>query len=541
MTLARQLVVLAVLDGWGIAPAGPGNAISLAKKPNFDLLQKSFSASELLCSGQSVGLKEGEPGNSEAGHENMGAGRTVKQDKVYILDSIHDGTFFKNAAFIEALNHAKKNKSNIHLMGLLSDGRTGHTEPDHLEALLVFFKKYSFDRVFLHLFTDGRDTPQKSAKQFLQRLQLTMDNLEVGNIASVSGRYFGMDRAHNYQRLLRAYQAIAFGKGRIAENAYQAIQQGYQRGETDEFLSPTVIPYRAKTGKKSVVTLADGDAVIFFNLRSDRARQMTKAFVKPGLLSDDPAFVEAFKKYKKLFFVTMTEFGTELPVIVAYPSREVYNSLPFYLEKFQHFHQLYISESEKFAHVTYFFHGNNSRVCHNEKRVRVDSKRVVTFDLAPEMSAKEITDALILHLRKKLYNFCLVNYPNADMLGHTGNLKATVSAVAAIDQSIGRLWEEVKNQNGVLIVTADHGNAENMLDPLTGEINHEHSLNPVPFIVADQALANRKSILRNGSLRDIAPTILDLFGLPKPSEMLGISLLKDLRSAKVERVEYLSV
>lgn len=529
---SRKLVVLAVLDGWGIAPPGPGNAIALAKKPNYDKLLKSSLVSQLVASGSMVGLKDEEPGNSEAGHENLGAGRIVKQDKVVILDSIHDGTFFKNAAFVEALNHARENKSNIHLMGLLSDSRSGHVEPSHVEALLVFFKKHSFSNVFLHLFTDGRDTPPKSAEVFLKRLLLSMSNIGVGQIATISGRYFGMDRAHNYDRLYKSYEAIVYGKGRTAASPYLAVKKAYERGESDEFISPTVIPIALGKNRKSPICVSDRDAVIFFNLRSDRARQLTKAFVQPSSLNSNHELSGVYKEFKSLFFVTMTEFGTELPVIIAYPTREVFNSLPAYLEKYHDLHQFYISESEKFSHVTYFFHGNNSRLCKNERRMRIDSKKVATFDLEPQMSSREITDNLAINIKKRLYNFMLVNYPNADMLGHTGNIKATVKGVEAIDLSLGRLAEAVMEQDGVLLVTGDHGNAESMIDPITGDPDHEHTANPVPFLLMNETLRNQGLSLRNGSLQDVAPTILDILRLPKPAEMLGISLLKSTASVK---------
>ena len=521
------MVVLVVLDGWGVAPERPGNAIALANKPNYDKFLKNFPNSRLSASGVDVGLKDYEPGNSEAGHENMGAGRTVKQDKVFILESIHDGTFFKNAAFVEALNHVKKQKSRLHLMGMLSDERSGHVEPEHVEALLVFCKKNGISQVYLHLFTDGRDTPPKSAEIFLKRLLLTTNNVGVGKIATIAGRYYGMDRAHNYDRLWKAYEAIVFGRGKTAETPYQAIQQAYARGETDEFIIPTVIPHKLEGSKKKVpITVNDNDGVVFFNLRSDRARQMTKAFVQPDLLNNGNGNSRVFKIFKKLFFVTMTEFGTELPVVIAYPTREIVNSLPSYLEKFGNLHHLYISESEKFAHVTYFFHGNTNRLFKNEKRIRVDSKKVVTFDLVPEMSASEITDNLTANLKTGLYNFCLVNYPNADMLGHTGNLKVTIKAVETIDKMLGRLYETVvKEKSGTMIITGDHGNAEQMIDPQTQEVKAEHNGNPVPFILIDTQFRKSKKKLRNGALKDVAPTILELMGLTKPAEMTGISLL----------------
>ncbi|PIR97365.1 MAG: 2,3-bisphosphoglycerate-independent phosphoglycerate mutase [Candidatus Doudnabacteria bacterium CG10_big_fil_rev_8_21_14_0_10_41_10] len=525
--IKRNLVVLTVLDGWGIAPPGPGNVISLAKVPNFDNFLKNYPNSRLTASGKDVGLKENEPGNSEAGHENMGAGRTVLQDKIEITKSILDGTFFKNAAFVEALNHAKKYESKIHLMGLLSDERSGHAEPEHLEALLVMLKQANFNNVYLHLFTDGRDTPPKSAEKFLKRLHLTISSLGVGKVATISGRYYGMDRAHNYQRLEKSYNAIVHGKGKTAVNEYQAVKQAYERGETDEFITPTVIPHKDKKGVKKPVTVGDDDAMIFFNLRSDRARQMTKAFVQPELLKNgSDGITNGFKEFKNLFFVSMTEFGTDLPVIIAYPTRKVFNNLPQYLEKQSNVHQLYISESEKFAHVSYFFHGNYAKLLRNEKKIRIDSKNVATFDLAPEMSANEIVDTLVMHLRQKLYNFCLVNFPNADMLGHTGDIKSAVKGVEVIDSALEKIYEQVKSQNGSMIITADHGNVEEMIDLVTKEPTHEHSRNLIPFIVVDEKLKEQKVSLRDGSLRDVAPTVLDLMQIKKPDEMLGISLLK---------------
>jgi len=522
----RKLVVLAVLDGYGIAPSGPGNAIEFAKKPNIDRFMREYPSTLLTSHGKEVGLKDNEPGNSEAGHENMGAGRTVVQDKVEIINSIHDGTFFKNAALVEALNHAKKNKSKLHLMGLLSDERSGHADPEHLESLLVFLKKSKFRDVYLHLFTDGRDTPPRSAEIFLKRLQIVMNNLEVGQIATISGRYYGMDRAHNYERLEKTYKAIVYGEGKREKNAYQAIKSAYTRGESDEFIFPTVIESSTNDKKDALASIDDGDSVIFFNLRSDRARQITKAFVQPDLLNHPGNGTFKFKKFKDLFFVTMTEFGTDLPVIIAYPTRLVANSLPAYLEKHSDLHQLYISESEKFAHVTYFFHGNNARPLKNEKRIRIDSKQVATFDHVPEMSSKEITDALTANLGHDLYNFCLVNYPNADMLGHTGNLESAVHAVQTLDYELGRLYDLVKKKKGTLIITSDHGNAEEMLDPITKQPSHEHSRNPVPLIIVDEELVNSKIKLRSGNLGDVAPTVLELLGVEKPDEMLGISLFK---------------
>ncbi|HLC44639.1 MAG: phosphoglycerate mutase (2,3-diphosphoglycerate-independent) [Candidatus Doudnabacteria bacterium RIFCSPHIGHO2_01_FULL_50_11] len=522
----KKLVVLTVLDGWGIAPPGDGNAIASAKKTNYNRFLKDFPTSQLSASGRDVGLKEDEPGNSEAGHENMGAGRTIEQDKILISESIRDGTFFKNAAFVEALNHAKKNRSSVHLIGLLSDERSGHVEPEHAEALLLFFKRNNFERVYLHILTDGRDTPPKSAEQFLKRMILAMNSIGIGTVVTVAGRYYAMDRAHNYSRVWRAYEAMVYGRGRVAENAYQAIQKAYNRGETDEFIAPTVIPQPRKTGGSAPVTIKEGDSVIFYNLRSDRARQLTRVFLQPDFIDGEAGEVWEFKKFEDLFFVTMTEFSSDFPALIAYPTRLVFNCLPAYLEKFNDVHQLYISESEKFAHVTYFFHGNTNRVFRNEKRVRIDSRPVATFDLEPKMSAPEITDQLVDNLRTGLYNFCLVNFPNADMLGHTGDIKAAKLGIQEIDKQLGRLWEAVRAQRGAMIITGDHGNAEEMIDPHTKEQLQEHSRNPVPFILLDENLRGQSVNLRTGTLRDIAPTVLDLMGLSKPKEMLGVSLLR---------------
>lgn len=524
----RNLIVLAVLDGWGIAPPGKGNVISLAKKPSYDSFLKDYPNSKLSASGTAVGLKDSEPGNSEAGHENLGAGRRIEQDKVMISASIHDGSFFKNAAFVEALGHARKNKGAVHLMGLLSDERSGHAEPEHIEALLLFFKQNKFERVYLHLFTDGRDTPPRSAQNFLKRLNLSIASIGVGMIATLAGRYYAMDRAHNYARLWRAYEAIVYRRGRTAKTAYQAVEIAYEHGESDEFMLPTVVLQETSAGGLKQPAVKEGDAIIFFNLRSDRARELTRAFLQPETMNDEGAVSGTFKKYHNIFFATMTEYGVDLPALIAYPTRQVTNCLPNYLEKYNDIHQFYISESEKFAHVTYFFHGNTIRPFRNEKRMRIDSKNVATFDLVPEMSANEITDSLVEHIRKGLYNFCLVNYPNADMLGHTGDMKATIKAVETIDRQLKKLSEEVLSHGGSLIITGDHGNAEQMIDPITGEPQQEHTNNPVPFILIDDRLKHAGSVLADGTLADVAPTILRLMGLPQPKEMLGKPLLPDI-------------
>ncbi|TSA45040.1 2,3-bisphosphoglycerate-independent phosphoglycerate mutase [bacterium] len=524
--MKEKSAVLVVLDGWGIAPPSAFNAISMAKKKNYDSFLKQYPATTLEAAGVSVGLKPDEPGNSEAGHLNLGAGRVVLQDKVYITRAIHDGSFFKNKVLLAAIDHVKKNKSRMHLMGLLSNGASAHSEPDHLEALLVLAKKHQLKEIYLHLFLDGRDTPPKEALNLIKKLQLTLNNIGVGRIATISGRYYGMDRAGNWDRVGLAYEAMVHGIGPRAQNAYQAVQESYRRGITDEFVLPTVITETDGTYSRNsgVRTIADRDAVIFFNLRSDRARQLTKSFVTPRACKSSVYNNGNFKIFKNLFFVALAGFSHDLPAEIAYPVRPELNTLSQYIGKYPHLRQLYVAELEKYAHVTYFFHGGQAFREPNETRVRVPSVGVATFDLAPAMSANEITQTVVDYLGKQIYNLVVVNYANADMLGHTGSLKHTVKAIEVIDKQLGVLAEFAAKHQAALLVTADHGNAEQMKDTVTGKRSNSHTCNPVPFILVDRKYRKRK--LNRGALCDVAPTILEILDLPRPKEMTGKSLLR---------------
>lgn len=520
MKTTPHRVVLVVLDGWGLAPKGPGNAIALAKKPNLDRMIQEYPNTSLLAAGEAVGLKEGESGNSEAGHLNLGAGRLVWQEKIIVTRSIQNGSFFQNETLLGAIAHARRNRSALHLVGLLSDGQSGHSEPEHLEALLVLCKQQRAKRVNLHLFTDGRDSGPKTALELLRRLEALMRNLEVGQVATVGGRYYGMDRSGNWERIGLMYEAMAHGEGARAASASDAILKSYRRGVTDEFIRPTVIG-----GGRRV---AAGDAVVFFNLRSDRARQLCKTFVAPQECVSDVYDCRGFRPLRRLFFVTLSDFGSDLPgVRVAFVPEELPNTLPHYLGKHDALRQLFVAEREKFAHVTYFFHGGRARAERNESRIRVESLRVATFDRTPAMSAEEITDAVAASMAKNVYSLIVCNYANADMLGHTGSLRQTVRAVEIVDAQMGRLAAAAAETSAEVVITADHGNAERMLDSRTGKIDTGHTANPVPLIVVSRARRRqglRKSHLSGASLRDVSPTVLQLLELPVPAEMTGASL-----------------
>lgn len=531
MTLDRKQLVLVVLDGWGVAPPSRSNAITIAKTPNYQHLLNSFPHTSLQAAGAAVGLKADEPGNSEAGHLNLGGGRLVLQEKMWITATIHDGSFFQNRALSEGMQRVLETGSKLHLVGLLSDGHSAHSEPDHLEALLVMCKKMRLEKVYLHLFTDGRDSPPKGAGELIRRLELLLDNLGVGRIATVGGRYYGMDRAGNWERTGLAYEAMVMGQGPQAFTAYEAVQESYRRGITDEFILPTVITrqdgastYTKDAGVKSI---GEKDGVVFFNLRSDRARQLVKAFVQNQDCKSDTYDCRTFRKFKKLHAITLSDFGSDLPVQPAFIPPRIENCLSRYLAKYPSVRQLYVAEREKFAHVTYFFHGGAAKPEAGETRLRIDSARVTTFDRAPEMSAAQITAAVVRAMEKKIYNLTVVNYANADMLGHTGLLRPTVKAIEILDQELGKLAEAALTTGTSLLITADHGNAEQMRDPLTRKVDTAHSTNPVPFVIVDKRFSNNSvnALAGAGSLRDVAPTILELLDVPQPREMSGTSLL----------------
>ncbi len=506
-------VVLIILDGWGIAPPGPGNAISLANPPFFHKLWLTNAHTTLLASGDAVGLTRNEAGNSEVGHLNLGAGYIVYQDLLRISRSIADGSFFENNAFLQAIEHVKHHNSNLHMMGLI--GPSGvHSSIEHIYALLRLAKDKEVQNVFVHAFTDGRDSPPTSAQIYLAELTEKMQSLGIGKIGSIVGRYFAMDRDLRWGRTKAAYELLTEGKGEIASSPVQAISSAYQRGETDEFIRPRII----LSANDEFTPISEHDAVIFFNFRTDRPRQLTSAFVQPE-----------FTEFKRnthpadLFFVTMTKYEEGLPVsAVAFEPFHVSLPLARVLSE-RNLRQLHIAESEKFPHVTYFFNGGREDPFPGEDRIEIPSPKVPTYDLQPEMSAAPVTDVLIERIKQNLYDFILVNYANSDMVAHTGVISASKKAVLTVDKCLTKLVPEIIGAGGIALITADHGNVEVMINPQTGGIDTEHNESPVPFIFVKQEPDPRE--LPQGILADIAPTILGLMKIPIPSNMTARNLL----------------
>ena len=538
-------VVLIVLDGWGIAPPSRGNALSLARLPNYSHLWYSFPHTTLAASGEAVGLPRGERGNTETGHLNLGAGRIVYQDLPRINMAIADGSFFKNSAFLQAIDHAKKNKAKLHLLGLIGTGGV-HSNIEHLYALLHCCKEQQFANVFLHLITDGRDSPPTSARIYIEQINQELKTIGLGKIASIMGRYYAMDRDLRWDRTEKAYRALIQGQGRIAASCEEAIESSYAQGQTDEFIEPTII----KDGESPMALVQSQDSVIFFNFRIDRTRQLTKAFVLEDFSKEaarsagfDPYAIDYYKKHvayhiaisepfnrgpkvSNLFFATMTEYERGLPVdAVAYPPETI--SFPLGKTLANHeFHQLRCTETEKERFVTYYFNGQREEPFPLEDRLIVPSPKVPTYDLKPEMSALELTTAIIDQIKRQFYQFILINFPNVDMVGHTGVIDAAVIACETIDSCLGRIIPEIISQQGYCIITADHGNVEEMLSPTTGEIDTEHSTYPVPFILIGKEFEGKAQELKSGILADVAPTILSLYGIEKPQSMTGRNLLQ---------------
>lgn len=505
----KKKLVLAILDGWGLAPPSPGNAVTLAKTPNIDRWWKLYPHTQLCASGNCVGLEIDQDGNSEAGHINIGAGRVVKQDNLEVTEAIQNGTFFKNSALLTAARHVNKNNSSLHLMGLLTRGSSAHANYNHLLAFLKLYRQEKVKKIFLHLFTDGRDAPQHAAIRYVDDLEKHLQLNE--KIATVCGRFYAMDRKKKWARTKKVYNLLVLGQGYQAKNAEDAISRAYNRRETDEYVSPTVII----DGNKPLGSIADNDAIVFFNLRSDRARQITKPFVQKKFIG-----FHRQKVLKNLTFIALTDFGPDLDnILTAFPSEDLKGTLPMALKGWR---QLYISEEEKFAHVTYFFNGGYKDPVASEARIMILSPKVARYDQTPEMSTKKLTDTVTKAIKEDSYDFITMNYPAPDMVGHTGNLKAAIKAVETIDQNIIRLWQTMKKIKGILIVTADHGNAEGMINLETGEINTDHSTNPVPFIIL--STQTNIKLHSNGRLANIAPTILKLLDVPKPKEMIGKAL-----------------
>ena len=504
--------LLLILDGFGIGDlSDPGNAITPQSAPNIFRYIKRYPTTLLKAHGIDVGLFPDQQGNSEAGHLNIGAGRVVKQDLVIISDAIKDGTFFKNESLHQGLLHAQKHKSDMHIMGLITNGQSAHSNPEHIYALLKYFRSKKQKNVFIHLFTDGRDSPMHGAVSFLKELRKHMKNGE--KIASISGRFYAMDRNKIWSRTEKAYSAIVCGKGQVAKSAEDAIAQAYNRGETDEYVLPTVIQ---KNGKP-VAMIGDNDVVCFFNARSDRARQITKAFVQKDFQKENPNAFKRKKYSKNIRFVAMTDFGPDLPgIFTAFPSPDVKNSLAKAIGESRK--QLYISETEKYAHVTYFINGGYSEPINGEDREVIKSGSHYSYIENPEMHCRQITDTVLKHLQQKKYDFVAINFPNADMLGHTGDIGIAKKGIKFMDSQVRRLVDEVLKKGGHVIITADHGNAEHMFDKKTGEKMVEHTINPVPFIVIGH---KKKIVLKKGRLADIAPTLLKILDIKKPKEMKG--------------------
>ena len=529
ITQKPRPIVLLILDGWGIAEPGPGNAITRANPTNFNNLWFSYPHTQLVASGQAVGLPEGIFGNSEVGHINLGAGRVVFQDLLRLNNAIADGSFFQNEAFLGALEHSKKNNSNIHLMGLVGLGAV-HSEISHLYSLLTFFKKNNVppSRVKVHVFTDGRNSTPRSGKASVEELARRLEREQTGQIASVSGRYYAMDRDNRWDRTEKAYLALT-GKGEFrAANAVTVIEESYNKNITDEFIEPHTIVDELGV---AIGPVGEKDSIIFFNYRPDRARQLTKAFLLDDLSSLKTSSGEAIHSFKRgakikdLYFVSLTSYERNLPVTkVAFTPEEVTMPIARVLSE-RNMSQLHIAETEKYAHVTYFFNGGLEQPFDSEERILIDSPKVASYVQTPEMSVAKIASKILEKLALKEYDFIVVNFANADMVGHSGDIEATIKGVQAIDKHIGILSTAILAAGGGLIITADHGNAEVMVKIGTGEPDTEHNISPVPALFVFSELKGQDIQLPQGLLADIAPTILGILQIPKPSQMTGRSLL----------------
>ncbi len=545
--------VLVILDGFGLAPPSAGNAITLAKTPNYDRYLKIFPHGELIASGESVGLPANEVGNTEVGHLTLGGGRVILQDLKRINLSIEKGTFFDNKAFLEGAEHVKKHSSKMHILGLVSTGNV-HSSLEHLFALLQFCKKEDLKEVYLHLFTDGRDAPPKQGVEVIEQIESHLAMIKVGKIATIAGRYYAMDRDRRWDRTAKAYKAIVLGHAIQTFSSLDAVKGAYIRGQTDEFIEPTIIA--DKNGP--IATIADNDCVIFFNYRIDRPRQLTMAFVIPnfenlkefdfgydpdtnikeGQVSVGTTF-EREKVPKNLFFVTMTEYHKALPVsAVAFGPEVIQNTLSDVIAN-ANLRQLHMSESEKERFVTYYFDGLREKPLAGEDFQIVPSSKVPTYDKKPEMSLPKLVAEFKKQLSRDLYHFVVINFANPDMVAHTGNLEASVVAIEFVDKYLGELVQAVLAQNGHVVISADHGNAEELTTfPSTtyfyttskGTINTDHSNNPVPVVIASKMLQGNAVNFQKGALADVAPTILNLMGLSVPPQMTGNNLLKDFMS-----------
>ena len=501
----KKPLVLMILDGFGIAPA-EGNAIAAAKHPNMDKIFAENPHTQIGASGMDVGLPDGQMGNSEVGHTNIGAGRIVYQELTRITKSAQDGDMDKNEALLKAMNNAKDNGKALHLMGLLSDGGV-HSHNTHLYALLEMAKRVGVEKVFVHCFMDGRDVPPSSGKDYVKELMDKLEEIGVGKIATVMGRYYAMDRDNRWERVEKAYAAMVYGEGEQAECPLCAMQNSYDKEVTDEFVVPTVV--------KGAEPISEGDSVIFYNFRPDRAREITRTLVDPDFTG-----FERKKGFFPLTYVCMTQYDATMPnVEVAYKPESLVNTFGEYISN-KGLTQLRIAETEKYAHVTFFFNGGVEKQYPGEDRILVKSPAVATYDLQPEMSAYEVTDKMVEAVKSGKYDALILNYANCDMVGHTGVFEAAVKAVEAVDTCVGRVVEAVKEMGGCVLLTADHGNADKMVDD-DGTPFTAHTTNPVPFCVINHPCQLREG----GRLADIAPTMLKVLGLEQPAEMTGESII----------------
>ncbi len=508
--LSKKLVTLVILDGFGLTEIEKGNAIRAARKPNLDKLFNTCPNTILHCSGLDVGLPEGQMSGSEVGHMNIGAGRVVYQSLPRISKSISDGDFFQKEEFLNAINNCKKNNTKLHLMGLLSDGGV-HSYNKHLYALLELAKKENFTDVHVHCFLDGRDVSPTSGVGYIKELIEKMSSIGVGDIATVMGRYYAMDRDGMWDRIEKAYDAMVLGEGNHCDSAVLAVERSYNESITDEFVKPTVIT----KDEVPVAFISENDSIIFYNFRPDRARLITRALVDEKFKS-----FERKKGYFPLKFVCMTQYDLDMPnVSVVFKPESLENNLGDYLSQ-KGFKQFRIAETQKYAHVTFFFNGGLEEPYKGEDRLLIPSPKVDTFDQKPEMSAFEITEEAVKRIESGKYNFILMNYANCDMVGHTGNFDAAIKAVETVDKCVGDIVESVLKQDGIVLITADHGNCEQMTDYNTGEIFTPHTTNVVPLILVGDNVA-----LEKGRLANIAPTILEILGVEKPIEMTEESLI----------------
>lgn len=509
-----NLVALIVLDGFGYGPKYPGNAVELAKKPNFDRLIATYPNGTLNASGEAVGLPEGQMGNSEVGHLNIGAGRIVYQSLTRINKHIREKDFFQNPVFLKATDYVKQNHKKLHIMGLLSDGGV-HSHINHIIALLQLAKEQNMKDVYVHAFLDGRDTPPKSAVTYVDQLEAAMQEIGVGKIATVAGRYYAMDRDKNFERTQLAYDAMTLGIGKHFDSAREGILASYEEGITDEFVVPFVVDDDGM--------VENGDAIIFANFRPDRAIQIATAFSNPdgvkALAREGKAVLDTSKGPRNIHFVCMMHYAESVIGDIAYGLQDLSNTFGDYISSLG-LTQLRIAETQKYAHVTFFFDGGVDKEIPGSKRILIPSPAVATFDLKPEMAAYEVTETVLKELDRDDLNVIILNYANCDMVGHTGVIPAAIKAVEAVDECMGKVVEKVLQKGGVAIVTADHGNAEQMLDE-NNKPQTAHTTNPVPVIITHKGIKVREG----GNLGDIAPTMLELLGLEKPKEMTGTSLI----------------